>query len=219
MDARNGRGGPPVRVVLADDHAILREGLRRILADSGREFVVGEAANGQELLALVEKEQAWDLIILDLSFPDRSGLDILRDLKKLRPDLPVLILSMHAEEQYLIRALKLGASGYLTKESAADELLQAVMKVIAGGRYVTQALAEVLVGEIIRESIEPHKILSEREREVLSLTARGSTGTEIAERLQISVKTVSTYRARILDKLGLRNNAELIRYAIQQDLL
>jgi two-component system invasion response regulator UvrY len=208
-----------MRVLIADDHAIVREGLRLILAESDTPFTVGEASNGATLLERVGAE-AWDLVILDLSLPDRSGLDLLRDLRTMRPRLPVLILSMHAEEQYAVRALRSGAAGYLTKETASEQLLEAILRITRGGRYVTPAVAEALAAEISGEArSRPHELLSDREFEVLCLSGRGRTPTEIARQLDLSVKTVSTYRSRIVEKLGLRNHVEMILYAKEHELL
>lgn len=209
----------PLRVLIADDHPIVRSGLRQILTEAGA-AAIGEAATPQEALALARSD-AWDLLILDIRLPGRGGLDVLSDLQAEQPRLPVLILSMHSEEQYAIRAFRAGASGYLTKETAAERLVEAVNKVTSGGRYVSPELAEQLAVALGPDApAQPgHAALSDREFEVLRLIASGSTVGEIADRLSLSVKTVSSYRARMLDKVGLRNNAELMRYALQHRLI
>jgi two-component system, NarL family, invasion response regulator UvrY len=207
------------RIVIVDDHAIVRRGLKQILADCPDMVVVEECGNGQELIKLLEKDSI-DLILLDISLPGRNGLDILRHIKVLKPELPVLILSMHPEDQYAVRALRAGAHGYITKQSAPDELVQAIRKVSSGGRYVSSSLAEslafIFAGE--RQS-QPHELLSDREYQIMCMIASGKTVTEIAHELSLSVKTVSTYRTRILSKMRLRNNSELMNYAIKCDLV
>ncbi len=208
-----------MKILIADDHAIFREGLRLILAESGHPFEIGEASSGDELLAKVQRER-WDIVILDISFPGSSGLELLRQVRVLQPSIPVLILSMHGEEQYAVRALRSGASGYLTKESASAELLKAIERIARGGRYVTPAVADALAAEIAGESsTQPHRLLSDREFEVLLLLARGKKPTEIAADLNLSVKTVSTYRSRILEKLRISNNAQIVHYAIEHRLI
>lgn len=206
------------KILIADDHAVVRKGLVQILHNSQDCAVKGEAGNGQEVLDKVGRED-WDAVILDLSMPGVSGLDILKQLRSLRPQLPVLILSVHPEDQYAVRVLKAGAAGYLTKESAPEELVSAVRKVCAGGKYVSARLAEKLVLALGTDfERPPHEVLSDREFEVLRLLASGLTVSAIAERLCLSVKTISTYRARILEKTNMKNNAELIRYANENDL-
>ena len=208
-----------IRALIADDHAVVRQGLKQILGDTPEMLVAGEAANGQEVLDKVRAE-TWDVVVLDISMPDRSGLDILKQLRSERPNLPVLVLSMHSEDQYAMRVLKAGASGYLTKDSAADELVKAIRKVVSGGRYVSSFLAEKLALEIGADSNKlPHETLSDREFQVLRLIAAGNSVTEIAAELYLSPKTVSTYRARLLQKMNLGTNAELIHYAIQNHLI
>jgi two-component system invasion response regulator UvrY len=208
-----------IRVLIADDHAVVRQGLKQILGGTPEMLVAGEATNGQEVLDKVRAE-AWDVVILDISMPDRSGLDILKQLKAERPKLPVLVLSMHSEDQYAVRVLKAGASGYLTKDSAPDELVKAIRKVVSGGRYVSSFLAEKLAFEIGTDSSRlPHETLSDREFQVLRLIAAGKSVTEIAAELYLSVKTVSTYRARLLRKMNLGTNAELMHYAMQNHLI
>lgn len=208
-----------IKILVVDDHTIVREGLKQILAESPGMVVAGEASSGQEVLQKI-RQQTFDLIVMDISLPDRNGLEILEQVKIISPKMPVLILSMHAEEQYATRAFKAGASGYLTKESASEQLISAIQKVAQGGKYVSPGLAEKLVFELVKDSQKPlHEILSDRELQVLCLLASGNTLTEISQTLCLSVKTVSTHRARILEKMGMRNNAELIRYAIQNRLV
>jgi two-component system, NarL family, invasion response regulator UvrY len=207
------------RVLIADDHAILRRGLKEILMRDLEDVVCGEAQDAQQVLTQV-RDRAWDLVILDVTMPGRSGLDVLRDLKREQPKLPVLVLSMHPEDQYAKRVLKAGASGYMNKESAPEELLKAIQKVLAGGRYVSPSLAERLVLDMSGEAEQsPHERLSDREMEVLRMIASGKTISQIADELHLSVTTVSTYRARLLDKMGLTTNAELIRYALHNHLI
>jgi len=208
-----------IRVLIADDHAVVRQGLRQILTETSDMSVAGEAANGLEAL---ERARAadYDVLVLDITMPGRSGFDILKELRAEQPKLPVLILSMHAEEQIAVRLLKAGAAGYLNKESAPDELVKAIRKVVSGGRYVSPALAEKLAFEIDSDSDRLlHDSLSDREFQVLRLLASGQTVKEIAAELLLSVKTISTYRARILAKLNFSTNAELIHYAIQNQLI
>lgn len=208
-----------IRVLIADDHAILRRGLKEILVRELKEVVCGEAEDAQQVLDLVRK-QVWDLVILDVSMPGRSGLDVIRDLKPLQPKLPVLVLSMHPEDQYAKRVLKAGASGYMNKESAPEELIKAIRRVLAGGRYVSPALAEVLALDLGRETDQPlHERLSDRELEVLRLIGSGKAISQIAEVLHLSVTTVSTYRARILEKMSMTTTAELMNYALRNLLV
>jgi len=208
-----------IRVLIADDHAVVRQGLKQILGDTRDMVVAGEAINGQEVLDRVRAE-AWDVVVLDISMPDRSGLDVLKQLRAERPGLPVLMLSMYAEDQYAMRVLKAGASGYLTKDSAAEELVNAVRKVVSGGRYVSSFLAEKLAFELGTDSSKlPHETLSDREFQVLRLLAAGESVKEIAAELYLSAKTVSTYRVRLLQKMNLTTNAELIHYAIENRLI
>ena len=208
-----------MRVLIADDHAVFRRGLRETLAEAFSGVTFGEARTAQETLEHVRR-QNWDLVILDISMPGKSGLDILDDLKRLRPKLPILLLSMHPEQQFARRALKAGAAGYLTKDGVPEELKEAIKKIVAGGRYVSVTLAEKLAVDLREGSELPlHELLSDREFQVLRMIASGKTVKEIAEELSLSVKTVSTYRARILEKTGMRTNAELIRYALQSQLV
>jgi len=208
-----------IRILVADDHAILRRGLSDILTHELEGVLCAEAGNAQEVVAQVQR-QPWDLVILDITMPGRSGLDLLGDLKQLRPELPVLILSMHPEDQYAKRMLKAGAAGYMNKETAPKELVKAVRKVLAGGRYVSEALAEKLAYDLSAGAAnQSHEMLSHREFEVLRMIASGKTISQIAEELHLGVSTVSTYRVRILEKLGMENNSELIRYALQNRLI
>jgi two-component system invasion response regulator UvrY len=203
-----------IRVLIADDHAILRRGIQEILLRELVSVVCGEAKDATEVLAQIQ-DADWDLAILDISMPGRSGLEVLHDLKVARPKLPVLVLSMHAEDQYAKRVLRAGASGYMNKESAPEELIKAVRKVLAGGRYVSAALAENLASDLTQGAVRPiHEALSDREFEVLRMFAAGKTVSQIAEDLHLGVTTVSTYRARILEKMNMLTTAELIRYAL-----
>ena len=208
-----------IRVLIADDHAILRRGLKEILVRELTDVMCGEAENAQQVLSQV-RSRAWDLVILDITMPGRSGLDVLRDLKRERPKLPILVLSMHPEDQYGKRVFKAGASGYMNKESAPEELLKAIRTVLGGGRYVSPSLAERLVSDLSGEAEQSlHERLSDREIEVLRMIASGKAISQIADELHLSVTTVSTYRARILEKMGLTSNAELIRYALDNRLI
>jgi two-component system, NarL family, invasion response regulator UvrY len=207
-----------MKILLADDHAVVRHGLKQILTDAFKRATYGEARNAQEALDLIWK-QDWDVVVLDITMPGRSGLDVLREIKQSKPRLPVLVLSMHPENQFAVRVLKCGASGYMTKESAPDELVGAVKKVLAGGRYVSNALAENLAASLSASQKAPQELLSNREFQVLRLIASGKMVTDIARELSLSVKTISTYRSRILEKMGMKNNAELMHYAIQHRLV
>ena len=208
-----------LKILIADDHAILRKGLREILARELEGAVFGEAKDAQQVFTEVQR-QHWDLVILDISMPGRSGLDVLRDLKREQPQLPVLVLSMHPETQYGKRVLKAGAAGYLNKESAPEELVQAIHKLLNGGRYVSPALAEKLAFDLSLESDQfPHERLSDRELEVLRMMASGKTVSQIAETLHLSVTTVSTYRARLLEKMNMKTTAELMHYGLSHGLV
>jgi len=208
-----------IKVLIADDHAIVREGLKQIVADTPDIVVAGEAKDGRETLDKISKEN-YDVVLLDISMPGMSGLDVLKQLRNQKPQLRVLILSIYPEEQYAIRTLKAGASGYLTKESAPDELVAAIRKVSSGGNYISRSLGDKLVTNLKGvDSKQPHEALSDREFQVMCLIASGKKGKEIAEELLLSVKTVSTYRRRVLDKLGIKNNSALIRYVMQNRLL
>jgi len=207
------------KALIVDDHTITRAGLRRILADASSPMDVGEAATGAEAMEMVTGSR-WDIVMLDISLPDRSGLEVLKAIKKAEPDLPVLVLSMYPVDQYALRVLRAGGAGYLTKESAPDELLEAVRRVTAGLRYITPEVAECIAQDWNRNPVQAmHETLSDREFEVLRLIASGKTVGEIAKDLVLSVKTVSTYRARVLQKLHLRHNAELTHYAVVNNLI
>jgi DNA-binding NarL/FixJ family response regulator len=208
-----------IQVLIADDHAILRRGLKEILVRELDGAVCGEAKDATETLARIQQSD-WDLVILDITMPGRSGLEVLRDLKAARPKLPVLVLSMHPEDQYARRILKAGASGYMNKEGAPEELVKAVRKVLAGGRYVSPALAEQLAVDLSHDTGQPiHDVLSDREFEVLRMLAAGRTVSQIAEELHLGVTTVSTYRARILEKMNMTTTAELMHYALYNRLI
>lgn len=208
-----------IKVLIADDHPIVRQGLRQILLGIPDMEVAGEAVNAQDTLDQV-RAGGWDVLVLDLTMPDRSGFDILKELKHEQPDLPVLVLSIHAEEQFAVRVLKAGAAGYLTKENAPAELIKAIRKVVSGGKYISPALAESLALGLDTASEQPgHEVLSDREFQVMQMMASGKMLTEIAEELSLSAKTVSTYRTRLLEKMNLRTNAEIIRYAIENGLM
>jgi two-component system invasion response regulator UvrY len=208
-----------MRVLIADDHAILRRGLKEILAREFDDATCGEAGEAAQVLDQV-RCHPWDLVILDVGMPGRSGLDVLSDLKQLRPELPVLVLSMYPEDQYGKRVLRAGAVGYMNKETAPEELVKAIRRVLAGGRYVSAALAERLASDLSEDTGRPvHESLSNREFEVLRMIAAGKTNSQMAEDLHLSVTTVSTYRARLLEKMGMANNAELMRYALKNRLI
>lgn len=207
------------KVLLADDHEVVRQGLKLLLAEEPHMAVGGEASTGQEVLELV-KQQAWDVVVLDITMPGKSGLDLLKELKHLRPNLAVLVLTMHQEEQYANRILKAGARGYLTKGSAGTEVVKAIRTVCAGGVYVSDSLAgKLAVAGALDVHESPHASLSDREFQVLTMIASGKTVTEIAEELSLSVKTVSTYRTRVLEKMRMHTSAELTHYAIRKKLV
>lgn len=209
-----------IHVLIADDHAIVRQGLKQILSETDDLVVAGEADDGVEAIQLA-RQQEWNVFLLDVSMPNRNGIDTLKQLKKEFPKLPVLILSMHPEEQYAVRALKAGASGYLTKQSAPEQLVTAIRQVAGGRKYVSPTVAMQLADAIANDSDSeqpPHELLSDREYEVLKLIAAGRTLTQIAEELNLAVATISTFRARILTKLGLASTAELIRYGLEHGL-
>ena len=208
-----------IKILIADDHTIVREGIKQILAEMPEVTVTDEARNGQEVLQYVW-DNDYDIVLLDITMPGRSGLDILKQLKSEKPALKILILSMHPEEQYAIRAFKAGAFGYLTKESSPTELIEAVRKVSIGKKYVSSSLAETLASHLEARSEKPlHYSLSDREYEVMCMIASGKTVKEIAGELTLSVKTISTYRARILEKMDMKNNAQLTHYTIQNRLI
>jgi two-component system, NarL family, invasion response regulator UvrY len=208
-----------LKLLIADDHSVVRQGLKQIIADEYAEAQVDEAVSGNEALDKA-REGDYDVIILDISMPGRNGLEILKQLRSEEIKVPVLILSMHSENQYAIRMLKAGASGYLTKESASEELIAAVKRVLMGRKYITETLAEQLATDFDNPSDKPlHQLITDREFQVLCLIANGKTVSEIAEELCLSVPTISTYRARSLEKMSMKNNAELTHYAIQQGLV
>ena len=208
-----------MKILLMDDHAVVRQGLKQILAAEIRKAEFGEAGNAQEAIEQVWRNN-WDVAVLDISMPGRSGLEVLKEIKRSRPKLPVLVLSMHPEDQFAVRLLKAGAAGYMTKESAPAELVGAIKKVMAGGRYVSPALAEKMASYLaVDVQNPPHERLSDREFLVLRLIASGKPVSMIGKELSLSVKTISTYRARILVKMGMANSAELTHYAIQNHLV
>lgn len=208
-----------MKILIADDHPIVREGMKQIIAKAADMTIGGEALNGQEALALIEKE-AFDAVVLDINMPGRDGLEILKEIRRSRPTLPVLLLSMYSEDQVAVRALKAGASGFLNKESAPRELVQALRKIIGGGKYVSEGLAEKLaLGLDANLKAAQHDELSDREFQVLKMIASGKEVSEIAEDLFISVKTVRTYRDRIMEKMNLKNDVELAHYAIKHKLV
>jgi DNA-binding NarL/FixJ family response regulator len=208
-----------IKVLIVDDHTIMRQGLRQILADTPDIVVAGEAQNGREALEKVQ-QNLYDVVLLDIAMPEMDGVNALDQLKQAQPSLAVLVLSMYPEEQYAVRLFKEGAAGYLTKESATDELISAIHKVANGGKYMTLSLAERLAFALDTHYNKPlHESLSNREFQVMQLLASGKTVSEIATALMLSVKTVSTYRTRILEKLGLKNTAEIILYAVKNDLI
>ena len=208
-----------IKILIADDHAIVRQGLKQILAETSDLVVAGEAANGQEVLEQIRQNDC-DLALLDLAMPGRDGLETLKELKREIPKLPVLILSIYPEEQYAVRALKAGASGYLTKESAPEELIAAIRKVSQGGKYISASLAEKLAHHLELADEGPvHDKLSDREYQVMLMIASGKTVKEIADEMCLSVKTVSTYRVRALQKMGMKNNSAFTYYAIKHGLI
>ena len=207
------------RFLVADDHAVVREGLRHILSGAFPSAIIEEVTNAEDLLKRATKEE-WDVVITDISMPGRSGLEILQLVKLDRPKLPFLTLSMHSEDQYAIRALKAGASGYLSKESAPAELVKAINQLLLGKKYITPSIAEKLAGTLDRDATKMlYEYLSDREFEVFKLLAAGKSVSEIAEKIFLSVSAVSTYRARVMLKMNLRTNADLTLYAVEQKLL
>jgi two-component system invasion response regulator UvrY len=208
-----------MKILVADDHPVVREGLKQILSETPDMVVAGEAGTSQEVLNEVWGND-YDVVLLDISMPGRNGLDILKELKSVEPDIHVLVLTIHPEEQYAVRMLTAGASGYLTKESAPDELIAAIRKVSMGGKYVTSSLAERLAFDLgVDAEKPPHERLSDREYQVLCMIASGETVNEIARELLLSAKTISTYRSHILEKMNMKKSAELIHYAIQHRLV
>jgi len=207
-----------IRILIADDHAVVRQGLIQIVSDTSDIVVSDEASNGREVLAKISKNK-YDVVVLDVAMPDFSGLDILNEIKRENPELPVLMLSIYPEEQYAVRALKAGASGYLTKKVAPRELIRAIRKVYSGGKYVTSTLAERLAFYLAENEKPPHESLSDREFQVMLMLAEGKRVKDIAKALFISDKTVSSYKSRIFEKMRVTSNAELTRYAIKHGLI
>jgi two-component system invasion response regulator UvrY len=208
-----------IKILIADDHPIVRHGLKQVVADESDMRVLGEAPDGNAVFALLPQED-WDIVILDLQMPDRSGLDVLQELRRQRPKLPVLILSVQPEDQYAVRVLRSGAAGYMTKDTAPEELVKAIRKVVSGGRYVSSVLAERLAHDLETGTLgAPHETLSNREFQVLCMIATGKTVGQIALELSLSVKTISTNRERILGKMRMKTNAELTHYAIKNRLV
>jgi two-component system, NarL family, invasion response regulator UvrY len=206
-----------MKILIVDDHTIFRDGLKRILSDEFAAATFGDASNATEAIELVWKHQ-WDLVLLDITMHGRTGLDVLKEIRSSASHVPVLILSGHPEEQYAVRVLKAGATGYLTKESASQDLCHAVRKLLSGGKYISAGLAEQLAGEIQSPQGNSHETLSNREYQVMLLIAAGRVPKEIGSQLSLSAKTISTYRSRVLEKLKLRNNAEIMRYVLDRKL-
>ncbi len=208
-----------LKILIADDHPIFREGLKQVLAAEPDVVAVGEAENAQKALELARKQQ-WDVVVLDITMPGRSGLDVLKELRHERPKLPVLILSASPEDQYAVRVLKAGAAGYMTKERAPQELIKAIRRVLQGEKYLSESLAQKLVFDLETDSRKPlHETLSDREYQVMRMIVSGKTVKQIAQELHLSVKTISTYRARTLEKMKMKTIAELVRYATQNRLI
>lgn len=209
-----------MKILIVDDHPVVREGLRQILRRGISEpLAIEEASSARETLSKLS-EDGYDVVLLDISLPDRNGLDALIEMKRMKPEVRVLVITVHPEEQYAVRTIKAGAQGYLTKDAASEELVTAVKAVSLGRKYITQSLAERLALALEREAEKPiHELLSNREYQVLRMIASGKSLTEIADEMMLSVKTVSTYRSRILAKMGMKSNAELIHYALQHHLL
>lgn len=208
-----------LRILIVDDHLLIRCGLKQILERELTNVTVGEAQNGAEAIQQVA-EKSWDVVVMDINMPGRSGLLVLQDIKHMQPKLPVLILSAYSEEEFAVRVLKAGAAGFVPKESTHLELVKAIRKVLSGGKYITDSVAEKLANQLdVKSGGAPHESLSDREYQVLCLIGSGKTPTEIADGLSLSVKTVSTYRARILEKLNMKTNAQLIHYVISNSLV
>ena len=205
-----------MKIIIADDHAVVRRGLKQILLEMSGVKVVEEVDNGPALIERITIDN-FDFVVLDISMPGQSGLQALKEIKNRKPELPVLILSIHPEEQYALRALKGGASGYITKDSAPEELVKAIQKILSGHKYITQSITDKLADNFSDKP--PHELLSDREYEVFAMIAVGKTITDIADELSLSVKTVSTYRSRIYDKMGMKSRTELTLYAIQNKLI
>jgi two-component system invasion response regulator UvrY len=208
-----------VRILIVDDHAIVRVGLKQILLEDRDDFIFGEASCAAEAFKLLN-DKPWDIILLDINLPNKNGIEILKQIRMSNKDIPVFVLSMYPEDQYAVRALRAGASGYMTKEMAPEHLLDAITKVAAGGRYISPGLAEQLARDIQHGGTQQtHTVLTDREFEIFKLIASGNTVSEIGRELSLSVKTVSTYRSRILSKMGLKHNAEITHYAIKYNLV
>jgi DNA-binding NarL/FixJ family response regulator len=208
-----------IKILIADDHPIVRAGFKQVIADTPDMIVADEAGNGQEVLNFIRKKD-YDCVLLDISMPGRSGLEVLKDLKSEKPKLPVLILSIYPEEQYAIRALRAGAAGYMTKAGAPNELIAAIRKISEGGKYISSSLAEKLTDYLGGDASRPlHETLSDREYQVMLMIASGKTATQVAEELCLSVKTISTYRTHILEKMRMKNNAEITLYAVRNELV
>jgi DNA-binding NarL/FixJ family response regulator len=208
-----------MKILIADDHAVVRQGIKQILADEFTKSTFGEARTAQDALSKIWREK-WDVVILDITMPGRSGLEVLKELKQQRPKLPVLVLSMHPEDQFAVRVIRAGASGYMTKESAPEELVGAIKKVLAGGKHISSSLAEIMAAHLdVDTRLPAHESLSNREFQVLRLIASGKTVSQIAKEISLSVRTVSTYRTRILEKMAMKSNAELTHYAFQHQLV
>ncbi len=208
-----------LKILVADDFPLFRRGVKELLVDEFRSVIIGEAGTVNEMLELARAEP-WDVVVMDISMPGRCGAEAVRDLKREHPSLPVVILTMHPEEQYAVRMFKAGADGYLTKQAYPTELVLAIRKILAEGKYVSHSVGKQLAIQADADTHkQPHECLSDREYQVLSLIAAGKTRMEIAEELSLSVATINTYRARILEKLQLKNNVELTRFAIQHDLV
>lgn len=207
------------RILVVDDHAVVRQGVKQILNGQFQGAVIGEAQNAEEMIALIRK-QVWDIVVLDVGMPGKSGLDALKDLKQVCPKLPVLVLSAYPEDQLARRMLKAGAAGYLTKDSAPNDLVQALRKILGGGKFVSASMAELLVANLNEQDERPlHELLSDREYQVMCLIAVGKSLKEIADDLCVGISTINTYRARILEKMQLKNNTELTHYAIENRLV
>ncbi len=207
-----------MRILIVDDHAVVRQGLKQILSSSFKSVYFGDAANAQSALQKIWKEE-WDVVVLDITMPGRNGLDVIKDIRKSHPKLPVLVLSMHPEDQFAVRVFRSGASGYMTKEGAPEELVGAIKKILAGGRYISPSMAETMVQYLdIDVQKQPHEFLSDREFQVLCMIGDGKTVKFIASQLSISAKTVSTYRTRILEKMSMKTSADLIHYAVHAGL-
>ena len=207
-----------IKVLIADDHALIRKGLKQLLDDTDDMRVIGEAENGMQAIRMAE-ETAYDVVLLDISMPDKHGVEVLKQLKASKPQLPVLMLSMHPEEQYALRSMKAGAAGYLNKQSAPNDLVGAIREVVAGRKYINKEVAQALANQVSGDHPSaPHEILSDREYQTLTMIASGKCVSDIGKELNLSVKTVSMYRARLLQKMKLKNNAELMHYAIKNKL-